>query len=80
MDGGAWQSTAHGVLKGWTRLSDFTFTFRETQTTNTNLRNRQSNRFVMRKGIEVVKIKINKKTTQSKAQPRQFHQRIPPHF
>ena len=47
---------------------------------NTNLRNRQSNRFVMRKGIEVVKIKINKKTTQSKAQPRQFHQRIPPHF
>ena len=24
MDGGAWQSTAHGVPKGWTRLSDFT--------------------------------------------------------
>ena len=29
-DGGAWQSTACGVPKGWTRLSDFIFTFRET--------------------------------------------------
>ena len=27
MDGGAWQAAVHGVAKGWTRLSDFTFTF-----------------------------------------------------
>ena len=27
MDGGAWQATVHGVLKSWTLLSDFTFTF-----------------------------------------------------
>ena len=27
MDGGAWQATVHGVTEGWTRLSDFTFTF-----------------------------------------------------
>ena len=27
MDGGAWQATVHGVLKSWTQLSDFTFTF-----------------------------------------------------
>ena len=27
MDGGAWQASAHGVVKSWTRLSDFTFTF-----------------------------------------------------
>ena len=27
MDGGAWWATVHGVTKGWTRLSDFTFTF-----------------------------------------------------
>ena len=26
MDGGAWWATVHGVTKGWTRLSDFTFT------------------------------------------------------
>ena len=25
MDGGAWQATVHGVIKSWTRLSDFTF-------------------------------------------------------
>ena len=25
--GGAWWATVHGVLKSWTRLSDFTFTF-----------------------------------------------------
>ena len=25
MDRGAWQATAHGVAKSWTRLSDFTF-------------------------------------------------------
>ena len=25
MDGGAWQSTAHGVPRGWTRLIGFTF-------------------------------------------------------
>jgi len=28
MDGGAWWATVHGVAKSWTRLSDFTFTFR----------------------------------------------------
>ena len=28
MDGGSWQATVHGVAKSWTRLSDFTFTFR----------------------------------------------------
>ena len=28
MDGGAWQAAVHGVAKGRTRLSDFTFTFR----------------------------------------------------
>ena len=27
MDGGAWWATVHGVAKGWTRLSNFTFTF-----------------------------------------------------
>ena len=27
MDGGAWWATVHGVTKGRTRLSDFTFTF-----------------------------------------------------
>ena len=27
MDGGAWKATVHGVAEGWTRLSDFTFTF-----------------------------------------------------
>ena len=27
MDGGAWQTTVHGVAESWTRLSDFTFTF-----------------------------------------------------
>ena len=27
MDGGAWQAVVHGVTKGWTQLSDFTFTF-----------------------------------------------------
>ena len=24
MDGGAWWATVHGVIKGWTRLSDLT--------------------------------------------------------
>ena len=28
MDRGAWWATVHGVIKGRTRLSDFTFTFR----------------------------------------------------
>ena len=28
MDGGAWKAAVHGVAEGWTRLSDFTFTFR----------------------------------------------------
>ena len=27
MDGGAWCTAVHGVVKSWTRLSDFTFTF-----------------------------------------------------
>ena len=27
MDGGAWKAAVHGVTEGWTRLSDFTFTF-----------------------------------------------------
>ena len=27
LDGGAWKAAVHGVAEGWTRLSDFTFTF-----------------------------------------------------
>ena len=27
MDGGAWWATVHGVSKGWTGPSNFTFTF-----------------------------------------------------
>ena len=27
MDGGAWWAAVHGVVKSWTPLSDFTFTF-----------------------------------------------------
>ena len=27
MEGGAWKAAVHGVPEGWTRLSDFTFTF-----------------------------------------------------
>ena len=27
MDGEAWWAAVHGVVKSWTRLSDFTFTF-----------------------------------------------------
>ena len=27
MDGRAWLAAVHGVPEGWTRLSDFTFTF-----------------------------------------------------
>ena len=27
MDGGAWSAAVHEVVKSWTRLSDFTFTF-----------------------------------------------------
>ena len=27
MDGGAWWAAEHGVVKSWTRLRDFTFTF-----------------------------------------------------
>ena len=27
MDGGAWWAAIHGVVKSWTRLSDFTFMF-----------------------------------------------------
>ena len=29
MDGGGWWATVHGVTKGRTRLSDFTFTFND---------------------------------------------------
>ena len=32
MDRGAWWATVHGVTKSWTRLSDFTFTFRRKYT------------------------------------------------
>ena len=27
MDEGAWKAAVHGVAEGWTRLSNFTFTF-----------------------------------------------------
>ena len=27
MDGGAWKAAVHGVAEGWTRLTNFTFTF-----------------------------------------------------
>ena len=27
IDGGAWKAAVHGVAEGWTRLSDFTFSF-----------------------------------------------------
>ena len=27
MDGGAWKGAVHGVVKSWTLVSDFTFTF-----------------------------------------------------
>ena len=27
MDRGAWKAAVHGIVEGWTRLSDFTFTF-----------------------------------------------------
>ena len=27
MEGGAWKAAVRGVAEGWTRLSDFTFTF-----------------------------------------------------
>ena len=27
MDGGAWRAAVYGVAEGWTRLSDFPFTF-----------------------------------------------------
>ena len=27
IDGGAWKVAVHGVAEGWTRVSDFTFTF-----------------------------------------------------
>ena len=27
MDRGAWWAAVHGVVKSWTRLNDFTFTF-----------------------------------------------------
>ena len=36
-DGGAWQAT-DGVSKSWTRLSDFTFTFRSGTLISTILR------------------------------------------
>ena len=37
MDGGAWWATAQGVAKSRTRLSDFTFTFIETETPGMNI-------------------------------------------
>ena len=43
MGEGAWQATIHGVIKSWTQLSDFTFTF------NHN----------MRKNIKYYKIDFN---------------------
>ena len=27
MDGGAWWAAVHGIVKSWTQLSNFTFTF-----------------------------------------------------
>ena len=33
MDGGAWQTTVHGVTKSGTGLSDFTFTFFQSSVT-----------------------------------------------
>ena len=27
LGGGAWKAAVHGIAEGWTRLSDFTFTF-----------------------------------------------------
>ena len=33
MDGGAWQTTVHGVTKSRTGLSDFTFTFFQSSVT-----------------------------------------------
>ena len=36
MDGGAWRATVHGVVKSWTRLSDFTF-FQGVQCDNKHL-------------------------------------------
>ena len=27
MDGGAWWATVHGIMRNWTRLRDFPFTF-----------------------------------------------------
>ena len=27
MGGGAWKAAVHGIVKSWTRLSNFTFTF-----------------------------------------------------
>ena len=27
MDGGTWKAAVHGVVKSWTQLSNFTFTF-----------------------------------------------------
>ena len=29
MDGGAWWATGHGVPKSWTRLNNFTFTWKQ---------------------------------------------------
>ena len=36
MDGGAWWATVHGVSRSRTRLSEFTFTFKDTQYQNTD--------------------------------------------
>ena len=34
LDGGAWQTTAHGVTQSQTQLSDFTFTFQYSRQEN----------------------------------------------
>ena len=53
MDGGAWWTAVHGVAKSQTRLSDFTFTFKDTvknradmsMPTRVNYMNRYSKQF-----------------------------------
>ena len=44
MDGRAWEAIVHGVAKSWTRLSDFTFTFRCKDTNELIYRTQTGNR------------------------------------
>ena len=44
MDGRAWEAKVHGVAKSWTRLSDFTFTFRCNDTNEFIYRTQTGNR------------------------------------